>query len=105
MNTAIRPGIAAVNERPHLRIVGAAIRHKDQGWVVVSVRHFDLLMHQQLARMGCDGRNTEQGFVDSMGGFWSREDAWDIAQFQGQVLANRHRSFIPLGRLYSEHLY
>lgn len=97
----LRPGYVAAHEDIGRRIVGAAIRNKEQGWVVVSVRHFDYLMHQQLARMNADGQGTEQGFVCNRGDFWTREEAWDIAIVRGQIL----RLVSGEGRLYSENLY
>jgi hypothetical protein len=83
------------------RIVCAALRSKD-GWGVVAVgpRHFDQTMRRQLAEGA--GRNTEQGFIDQHGVFYTREQAWLIAQGNGQII---RRVGGDEGRLFSENLY
>lgn len=98
---AMRPGVIAAHE-DRRRIVAAAIRHKTAGWIVVSARHFDALMRDQLNSTGRDFKGCEQGFIDNHGQFWNREDAWDIAECCCQIKRD-----LPCGGgvLYSEHLY
>jgi hypothetical protein len=43
----------------------------------------------------------EQGFIDQHGVFYSREQAWEIAEFRNQIV----RELPATGKLYSEHLY
>lgn len=59
-------------------------------------------MHALLAQMSTDGRDTEQGFIDQHGNFYSREEAWKIAQANGQII---RRVGGDEGRLFSENLY
>lgn len=88
------------------RIVCAALRLKD-GLIVCGPRHFDRVMRTELdAAYGdqLDARiaGAQQGFVDQFGRFLSREDAFQIAKENGQII----RSLGAVGdKLYSEHLY
>lgn len=87
------------------RIVCAALRRTfdyPENVLVCAPRHFDMTMHAQLARMGADGKHTEQGFIDQHGKFYSREEAWKIAEANGQII--RLVGGVK-GRLYSENLY
>lgn len=90
-----------------LRIVAAANRYGDV--IVVSARHHDLLMNAQLKRLEEAGIITtvhtrDQGFIDNMGAYHSREDALAIAREAGQINQNRLKT-TPFRQLFSEDLY
>jgi hypothetical protein len=64
-------------------------------------------MHKQidqykLIHIDWDGRNSEQGFIDTWGNFLTREEAWVNATFNNQII---RRCGGDEGRLYSENLY
>lgn len=82
------------------RIVCAANKYKD-GTVVCGARHFDMLMHNVLAKLEIKPGKEEQGFVDNKGQFLTREEARVIAFQNGQI---EHVSIHPT-RLFSEDLY
>lgn len=89
------------------RIVCAAVRLKD-GHIVSSVRHFDMLMHDQFAKLEstytkADKMSAEQGFLDNHGEFRTREQAYYIARNAGQI---RYKTGNPnSSELFSEDLY
>lgn len=88
------------------RVVAAANRYGEH--VVVSARHHDPLMNQQLrVLIGAgliDRMQEEQGFVDNMGVFMNREEALQVAKDAGQI--NQVRLKSPTFRLlFSEDLY
>lgn len=84
------------------RIVCAAIRQA--GDVIIGARHFDRWMIGDIQRRGEYGvwRGAEQGFIDQHGRFYTREEAWKIADANGQIF--RDREWFT-GMLHSEHLY
>ncbi len=82
------------------RIVAAAVRY-NTGEVVVSARHFDRLMCEQIERLGIDSEKYEQGFIDKFGYFHSREAAYKVAEFADQIIRDQHIK----NKLFSEHLY
>ena len=89
-------------------IVCAAIRNR-RGEIICGVRHYDAIMRGQTKNLGKwnphtpvgDPSRVEQGFVDRMGKFHSRLDAWAIAYEAGQIVKNTPNK----GILYSEDLY
>ena len=85
------------------RVVCAALLNKD-GRIVCGPRHFDQTMLVQIKeRPGVNTwRDAEQGFIDQHGIFLNREEAWGIAERNGQIL-RRVGSYIP--SLFSENLY
>lgn len=84
------------------RIVCAALRHSS-GAIICGPRHFDERMIEQIENSRHkDWRQAEQGFVDAWGQFLSREEAWVVALFHGQIY--RDRDWFN-GLLHSEHLY
>lgn len=102
------------------RIVCAACQHAD-GRLLLGIRHFDHLMWASLLRLSLEQfevyirdpnhetppevkgwANAEQGFVDQFGKFYTREEAWMVAQANGQII--RDPDWCP-GSLHSEHLY
>lgn len=92
------------------RIVCAAIRAAD-GELLVGIRHYSPDMRKQIEkRQGgekfCHRHDEDQGFVDQWGGWISREDAYQLAAANGQLLypaACGHGLHGP--KLYSEGLY
>ena len=102
------------------RIVCAACRHPD-GRIVTGPRHFDVTMWSQVLRVPphefinrtqfvdvppppevADWGKADQGFIDQYGAFLTREEAWPIADTNGQIIHDRDW---VTGRLHSEHLY
>lgn len=95
-------------------IVCAACKHGDL--IIAGARHFDMVMHSQLtaifnvsdpeydAKYKGFARYAEQGFIDQFGEFHTREQAWDIAADNHQMIKGN----VPLrrgGTLFSEDLY
>lgn len=83
------------------RIVCAANRYGDT--IVPSARHHDALMNSLIKELGFNispGR-WEQGFIDQHRKFYTREEAWVIAERNGQII----REVSSPGVLYSENLY
>lgn len=106
----------------NLRIVCAAVR-TPAGLIVCGPRHFDATMWCQILGvtpgafriMQQDGtlgplpeaaqhwRGAEEGFIDQLGNFYTREEAWPLALGNNQI--DPHESNWQTGRLHSEHLY
>ena len=83
------------------RIVCAANRFEN-GPLLIGARHFDQHMHVQANYLGVKGTEPhEQGFIDQYGRFYSRKDAWGIAEKNGQII----RRCGCDGELFSENLY
>lgn len=89
-----------VNPDLPVYIVCAACRNFD-GRIICGPRHFDNTMREQIKAAeglkhwqngGCD-----QGFVDQYGRFYSRKEAWIIAEKNGQI---RHPDVSTRGTLY-----
>lgn len=84
------------------RIVCAACRWPD-GHIILGIRHFspDMILSAHL-----QGYRTidcrEQGFVDQYGNYLTRQEAYQIAEKNGQY--NPYEPYTP-GTLYSEDLY
>lgn len=83
-------------------------------YIIAGVRHWDLVMHNiwrgisanwSTARKG--GVRDEQGFLDNMGTFLTREEAWPIAVAAGQIvrLVSNQVDLSPGQTLWSENLY
>ena len=98
-------------------IVSAAMLMKD-GLIVPGVRHFSPEMRLILERIYGKKYHLqvkEQGFINHMGEFVSRKDAWKIADKNGQIRrptgwepddSNARQSNIgDEGLLFSENLY
>jgi hypothetical protein len=83
------------------RIVCAALLH-ESGAIICGARHFDAVMGEQIKRDSRDWSRADQGFIDAHGEYLSRETAWVIADFHGQIIRDRDWS---TGVLHSEHLY
>ena len=86
--------------------------------ILVGVRHWDKLMHEQFDNIDHghlslrDKSKDEQGFIDQFGDFVNREDAWKIAKANGQIKSrvsgderiNKTDGSVTF-RLFSENLY
>lgn len=83
-------------------IVSAAMRTND-GVIIVSVRHWDLITHKQFRNLKPELQVQlwEQGFVDNRGNFHTREEALVIAEEAGQ----RFWDTVRHEQLFSENLY
>lgn len=92
------------------RVVCAAIRAAD-GDVLLGIRHYSRDMHAQIAARKDGDKfkhrlDEDQGFVDQFGVFMSREEAYKVADEQGQIWDWRSCGQGLNGRkLYSEGLY
>lgn len=91
------------------RIVCAANQHLDTKEIAIGVRHFCPIMCANIDRFGRKGqqyedgwRASEQGFIDQHGVFYTREQAWVIAEKNGQIIRDPDWQ---RGSLHSEHLY
>lgn len=99
------------------RIVCAANRNSISKEIAVGVRHFCHIMRENVWNFckarGIDAmdledpyamawRRSEQGFIDQHGNFYTREEAWVIADANNQIINDRSWQ---TGRLHSEHLY
>lgn len=84
------------------RIVCAAIQLVG-GLIIPSARHLDMTMRLVIASIGAKTmQGSVQGFIDQHGMFYTREQAWPIAEGNGQVIK---RVGGDEGRLFSENLY
>lgn len=101
-----------LSTEPLIRVVCAAIRHKD-GTVIAGTRHYDPIMRATILRM-YRGQPDEfraamedgwygcaQGFLTNKQEFLTREQAWKVAEAAKQI---RQVTGEP-GTLYSEDLY
>lgn len=93
-------------DRTQRRVVCAAIRAAD-GDVLIGIRHYSKDMVEQInarsdgAKFKCRG-DGDQGFVDKMGVFMSREEAYEVALRARQII---YPDSDNQERLYSENLY
>ncbi len=83
-----------------------------QNVVIPSGRHHDQLMSKIIGLLGAVTSevpaldpyvNSDQGFIDQHCNFYTREEAWTIATYHGQIA--REPDGWPYGQLYSENLY
>lgn len=91
-----------------IHIVCAATQF-DDNLVIAGARHFDDVMHGVIRRIfptlerAAECSKSEQGFIDQFGRFYTREEAYDIVQSNGQAFnPERNRS---TKALFSEGLY
>lgn len=84
------------------RIVCAANRHREDGRIICGARHWDKIMRSQVDLKLGDSSQWDQGFIDQFGDWLTREEAWVVAEEQGQI---RRRCGGDGERLYSENLY
>lgn len=88
--------------KPHQRIVCAANRHRESGRIICGARHWDSIMRSQI-RIDEEFSHFDQGFINQFGEYLTREEAWVIAEEQGQIRQfcyDNQKSY-----LYSENLY
>jgi len=86
------------------RVVCAAIRHKQTQLVLCGARHFDYIMLNHISETELEGwADADQGFIDQWGNFLTRQEAYIIAERQGQLTAQGAPH--TKGILYSEDLY
>lgn len=93
------------------RIVCSANKLSD-GAILIGIRHWDSHMHYQLSLMVVDDeaplleseltKGHIQGFLDQFGKFYTREEAYIVAEKNSQITRNLNHS---TNKLYSEHLY
>jgi len=85
------------------RVVCSAIK-SDKGTLILGLRHFDPFMRQQIKLSPEQNWKTaEQGFVDNKGQFLTREQAFVLAEQNGQIV--RDCGTFHLKQLFSENLY
>ena len=89
------------------RIVCAAIRNA-KGRIITGARHYDGTMHTTLNYCTDfadwqDHSQITQGFIDQKGNFLTREEAFEVAAGNGQII--RICGSEDKRRLYSENLY
>lgn len=91
---------------PYIVCAAIRVRLSPEGplQIIAGPRHYDSTMVATLKAI--DGFNKpiedEQGFIDQHGRFYTRIEAWHIAEMNGQV---KWHDGGPRGTLYSEHLY
>ena len=92
------------------------MKQKQEGVTIAGARHFDSGMVQIINKLGMDLGSWEKGFIDQFNKFITREEAWKIADANGQI--RRPTGFEPnhltnprpanvgdAGLLFSENLY
>lgn len=92
------------------RIVCSAVKNRD-GQMAIGPRHMDKIMRDTIrgfndvvsVRDWSEG--SEQGFIDQFGKYYSRTEAWKIAEAAGQILRRCGGDTANGGTLYSENLY
>lgn len=90
-------------DKPRM-VVCAAIRRKNDGYVLCGPRHFDKTMREGImdSEQGDDWLYVDQGFIDQYGVFMTREEAYEVAKAAGQI---KYRCGGDEGCLFSENLY
>lgn len=93
------------------RIVCAANLYtsEDVEFLIVGPRHSDATMREQLKYRydpdSLDDFKVTQGFIDQFGDFHIRQEAWKIAEVNGQIFRRVGGDDRDGGTLYSENLY
>lgn len=97
------------------RIVCAANQYKNI--LILGPRHWDSTMHTayKVLRLGHESidkdtpfplsHEFEQGFIDRHGNYKTRQEAWSIAIYAGQIIRRCGGDTCEGGTLYSENLY
>lgn len=107
------------SDSPPPRIVCAANRHNQSLIIVCGARHFDSVMEHVIKHNGGYPywNDCECGFIDQYGNFYTREEAWIVANENGQIAKRiegvytdefgqiRKGVEVNEGILYSENLY
>lgn len=88
--------------KPDQWVVCAAMRNKTTGRIICGPRHWDQIMRSQ--KLETETYNGwDQGFINQFGEFLTREEAWVVAENNGQIKKlcyDKQRDY-----LYSENLY
>ncbi len=87
------------------RIVCAA--YLSGKFLAVGPRHYDSTMKQQIENFDelWGEEKIIQGFIDQFGDFYTRQEAWKIAEANGQIYRRCDGDDADGGTLYSENLY
>ena len=87
-------------------IVCAAVRYPD-GKTLVGPRHLDYVMLKQYQALGIkEGEDKATcGFIDQEGNFYTRCEAWKIAEENNQIRYRTPGDTANGGTLFSENLY
>ena len=94
------------------RIVCAANYCMNTGYTFLGIRHYDVNMQNTVEmykkaynwQSVCEGE-VIQGFADQFGKFYDRQEAWKIAEQNGQIIRRVGGDTANGGTLYSENLY
>lgn len=90
-------------------IVCAANRHQFSGLIVAGARHFDPVMRAVIKALAHhaspDWVNWDEGFIDQHGKWYTRTEAWVVAQANGQIKRRVGGDAADGGTLFSESLY
>ena len=92
------------------RVVCAAIRAAD-GELLIGIRHYSPDMRRQIEQRSDGAKfhhclDEDQGFVDQWGRWLSREEAYEVAKANGQIVRpDQIPPTLDAPRLYSEGLY
>ena len=87
-------------------IVCAAMRDRETGNIICSVRHWDKNAHWLFNTVeAAQEFDDEQGFVDNKYQFLTRTEAWKVAEEAGQIKRRCGGDTADGGTLYSENLY
>lgn len=85
------------------QIIVCAANRLDDGTIICGARHWDTIMNRIADKVGWDDcRLAEQGFIDQLGNFLTREEALEIAKRNGQI---KRRCGGDEHELFSENLY
>jgi len=84
------------------RVIVSAANLCSDGLIITGARHLDTIMRATYKALGRHANADEQGFIDQWGNFLTREEAWIVAERQGQI---KHRCGGDGKKLYSENLY
>ncbi len=84
------------------RIVCAAVQNEFTKDIIIGIRHYDAIMRKQMELSPQWGDPAVQGFIDQFGKFYTREEAWVVAELNDQII---RRVGGDNGKLFSENLY
>jgi hypothetical protein len=80
----------------------------ENGQYLIGVRHWDQFMLEQNSSYNISsdcGNKVIQGFIDQFGNFYNRQEAWIVAEANGQIIRRVGGDTAEGGTLYSENLY
>jgi len=83
-----------------------AARKEPSGRIVIGARHNDEIMRSQYSEAKAMREfPPEDGFIDQFCRFWTRTEAWKIAEKSGQIRNRCGGDTYEGGTLFSENLY